>query len=115
MFARQGVYYPLPSAAPVGLTERAYTTSWQMCTANREVNSPPVSLCLRKSISGSPEFYWHGSPRTGVPRSSKTPLPEDLTVALCPGTYGDPREVGVSHERGTPVARLGLRACKKLT
>jgi len=25
------------------------------------------------------------------------------TVALCPGTYGDPKRVGVSYERGTPV------------
>ena len=28
----------------------------------------------------------------------------DPTVALSLGTYGDPRGVGVSYERGTPVA-----------
>ena len=28
------------------------------------------------------------------------------TVVLCLGTYGDPRGVGVSHERGTPVGLL---------
>jgi len=27
------------------------------------------------------------------------------TVALCVRTFGDPREVGVSYERGTPVAK----------
>ena len=31
------------------------------------------------------------------------PPPQDPTVALCPGTCGDPRGVGVSYERGTPV------------
>ena len=35
----------------------------------------------------------------------KTPPPQDPTVALCLGTYGDLREVGVSYERGTPVPR----------
>jgi len=30
--------------------------------------------------------------------------PYDPTVALCLGTYGDLRGVGVSYERGTPVA-----------
>ena len=29
--------------------------------------------------------------------------PKDITVALCIGTYGDPRGVGVSYERSTPV------------
>ena len=29
--------------------------------------------------------------------------PQDPTVALCLGTYGSPRGVGVSYERGTPV------------
>jgi len=28
----------------------------------------------------------------------------DPNVALCLGTYGDPRKVGVAYERGTPVA-----------
>ena len=31
------------------------------------------------------------------------PPPQVPTVALCLGTYGDPRGVGVSYERGTPV------------
>ena len=49
-----------------------------------------------------------GSPRgaTGLPRSLKMPLPQEPTVALCLGTYGDSRGVGVSYERGTPVVRL---------
>ena len=33
----------------------------------------------------------------------KPPPPQDPTVALCLETYGDPRGVGVSDERGTPV------------
>ena len=33
----------------------------------------------------------------------KHPPPLDPEVALCLGTYGDPRGVGVSYERGTPV------------
>ena len=33
----------------------------------------------------------------------RTPPPEDPTVALCLGTCGDPRGVGVSYERGTPA------------
>ena len=33
--------------------------------------------------------------------------PEDHTAALCQGTFGDPRGVGVSHERCTP-ARCGI-------
>jgi len=28
---------------------------------------------------------------------------KEFTVALCLGTQGDPRRVGVSYERGTPV------------
>ena len=31
------------------------------------------------------------------------PPPKDPTGGLCPGTYGDPRGVGVSYERGTPL------------
>ena len=34
-----------------------------------------------------------------------SPPPQGLTVALRLGTYGDPREVGVSYERGTPVGQ----------
>ena len=34
----------------------------------------------------------------------KQPPPQEPTVALCRGIYGDPRGVGVSYERGTPVA-----------
>ena len=34
----------------------------------------------------------------------RPPFPqEDPTVALCLGTYGDPRGVGVFYEQGTPV------------
>ena len=39
----------------------------------------------------------------------RTPPPQDPTVALCLGTCGDPRGLGVSYERGTPVHSL-LRA-----
>ena len=31
------------------------------------------------------------------------PPPQNPTVAICLGSYGDPRGVGVSDERGTPV------------
>ena len=33
------------------------------------------------------------------------PPRKDPTVALCLGTYGDPRGVGVAYERGTRVLR----------
>ena len=36
-------------------------------------------------------------------QAGETPTPSDPTVAPCLGTYGDPRGVGVSYERGTPV------------
>ena len=39
----------------------------------------------------------------GVPRSKEIAPPWDPAVALCLGPYGDPREVSVSCERGTPV------------
>ena len=48
-------------------------------------------------------FGFEGVESTGVPRSQEPPPPQDPTVALCLGTYGDPRGVGVSYERGTPV------------
>ena len=44
--------------------------------------------------------------RTGVPRSYKKKPPSDPTVAPCLGTYDDPRGVGVSFERSTPVPGL---------
>ena len=37
----------------------------------------------------------------------KMPLPEDTTVGLCLGPCGDPRGVGVSYERGSPVGCWG--------
>jgi len=42
---------------------------------------------------------------TGAPRSLDPPPPWDPTVALCLGTYGDPRGVGVPDERDIPVRR----------
>ena len=42
---------------------------------------------------------------TKVPRSYETAPPQDPAVALCLGTYGGPRGVGVSYERGTPPSR----------
>jgi len=33
------------------------------------------------------------------------PPPQDTTVALCLGTFGDPRGVGVSHEQKLPLYR----------
>ena len=44
-----------------------------------------------------------GSPHTGVPRSYETCPPQDPTLAICLETCGDPRVVGVSDERSTPV------------
>ena len=38
----------------------------------------------------------------------RTPPPEDPTVAICPGTSGDPWGEGGSHERGTPVGYSGV-------
>ena len=49
----------------------------------------------------------HPSRCTGVPRSYERPPTQDPVVALCIGTYGDPRGMGVSHERGTPVGGYG--------
>ena len=58
---------------------------------------------------------------TGVPRSYENAPPWDPTVGLCLGTYGDPRRVGVSYERGTPVhfcraSREGVNAldCQRM-
>ena len=45
--------------------------------------------------------------RTGIPRSYETPPPQDPAVAVCLGACGDPRGVGVSYERGTPVGVEG--------
>ena len=36
-----------------------------------------------------------------------SPPPKDPTVALCPGTHGDPRGVNVFDERGIPVCASG--------
>ena len=36
------------------------------------------------------------------------PPPEDPSVALCLGNFGDPRGVGVFYERGTLVPHFGL-------
>ena len=41
----------------------------------------------------------------------KQPPPQDPAVALCLGTYGDARGVGVSYERGTPVHSTLLPRC----
>ena len=41
----------------------------------------------------------------GTSLIKKTLPPQEPTGALCLGTYGDPREVGVSYERGTPVGQ----------
>ena len=37
----------------------------------------------------------------------RQPLPWDPTVGLCVGPYGGPNEVGVSYERGAPIATAG--------
>jgi len=37
------------------------------------------------------------------PAQNQVRPPLDPTAALCLGTYGDPRGVGVSYGRGTPV------------
>ena len=50
-------------------------------------------------------------PYRGVPRSQETASPNDPTLALCLGTYGDPRGVGVSYERGTPIHLHGVACC----
>ena len=41
----------------------------------------------------------------GLSQSQENNPPEDPTVALHLGTFGDPRGVGVSYERGTPEGR----------
>jgi hypothetical protein len=46
----------------------------------------------------------HPKPFQGYPTYKKTHPPKDPTVEPCLGLYGDPRVVGVSDERGTPVA-----------
>ena len=45
----------------------------------------------------------------GTSLITKTPPPEDPTVALCRGTYGGPMGVGVSYQRGTPVIHYAAR------
>jgi hypothetical protein len=52
--------------------------------------------------------------RRGVPRSSELPHPQEPTVALFLGTYGDPRGVGISCERGTPVLPILGAVCSYL-
>ena len=47
-----------------------------------------------------------GERTTGETRSKETPPSQDPTVALCLGTYGAPRGVGVPYERGTHVVRV---------
>jgi hypothetical protein len=48
-------------------------------------------------------------------RSYETPSPQDPAVALNLGSYDDPRGVGVSYERGTPVeSYLDLAAAPAL-
>ena len=49
----------------------------------------------------------HGQFVTGVPRLQDKAPPWDLTVELCLGPYGGPREWTFSYERGTP-ARLPM-------
>ena len=59
--------------------------------------------------------FWSGSRRPrqlpslpskqGYLAHKTPPPPWDPTVVLCLGTYGDPRGVGVSYERGIPAAQ----------
>ena len=45
----------------------------------------------------------------------RTPPLHNPTVAVCPGTFGDPRGVGVYYDRGTHVRSVYTRArCEKL-
>ena len=60
--------------------------------------SPPRSEAARMDS---------GAACRGTSLIRNTP-PQDPAVALCLGTYGDPRGVGVSFARGTPV--VGHRA-----
>ena len=47
-------------------------------------------------------------PGSGVPHLQENAPPRDTTVALFLGTYGDPRGLGVSYGRGTPVIKASL-------
>ena len=61
-------------------------------------------MCKQKaSVLRIPAVYERGTPVQGY-LAHKTPPSYDPTVALCRSTYGDPRGVGVSSERGKPAA-----------
>jgi len=59
----------------------------------------------RTSSRGAPNIF--GAVKavlTGAPHSQETAPPLDSTFGPCLGPYGGLRGVGVSYERGTPVA-----------
>ena len=73
-----------------------------------KVYEPQIRALLGTALHFS-EVGAHNLTAYGFTSLMRTPLLCDPTVAICLGTYGDPREVGVSYERGTPVgARLVL-------
>ena len=62
---------------------------------------------LRYPHTGDARRPQRGEPRLCVPscqHPGHRPPPQDPTVALFLGTYGDPRGVGVSYQRDTPAA-----------
>jgi len=97
------------------------SASWYHTRPRTHVhNSPRVSTCeTRADFSRRAMFRSlhteRGKSITDQNQHSRTPKfrgtslmsnppPVGPTVALCLGTYGDPRGVGISYERGTPVA-----------
>ena len=73
----------------------------------------PADLLSQAPLQGGPAtkvvLAWLGPgracPEAGHRGTSliRTPPLKDPAAALCLGTYGDPTEVDVSYERGTPV------------
>ena len=68
----------------------------------------PVNLNFLRTHSAQLRAACPYSRVQGYLTHKNPPPPQDPTAALCLGTYGDPdpRGVGVSYERGTPVTSV---------
>ena len=65
-----------------------------------------VPLCTGPDTRNLQPWWYRGGTRLQGYLALRTSPPQDPIVALCLGTYGDPRERGISYERGTPVTTL---------
>ena len=69
-----------------------------------------ITLVLAARVNGRAP----GHALQGYLAHKKQSPPYDPAVGLCLGTYGDPRRVGVSYERGTPVKGAGAYSRRSL-